>query len=192
MAGGTHHASRDVGEGFCVFNDIVVAALDLLDAGRVERIGVVDLDVHQGNGTNAIVGSDDRFFLLDMYGRRNYPFRKVPATLDIPLEEGMTDATYLTLLAEALPRLLSFGPGIIFYQAGVDVLADDRLGTLELTHDGVRDRDRMVIETAREYEIPIVLTLGGGYSRPIDATVEAYANTWRIATALVPEGSCPT
>ena len=184
LAGGTHHAFHDYGEGFCVFNDIVVAGLKLLDEGKVERVGIVDLDVHQGNGTAAILRGDPRFFTLDMYGRHNYPFRKVPATLEVPLENGTGDDEYLALLAQALPQLFNFNPDIIFYQAGVDVLEDDSLGKLSLTHEGVAERDRMVITTAAEYSIPLVLTLGGGYSRPIDSSVKAYAGTYGVAGEL--------
>ncbi|MGE3800412.1 MAG: histone deacetylase [Candidatus Kapaibacterium sp.] len=181
LAGGTHHAFREYGEGFCVFNDIAVAGLRLLDEGQVNRIGIIDLDVHQGNGTAAIVAGDPRFFTLDMYGRHNYPFRKVPTTLEVPLENETGDDEYLALLEEALPRLFGFNPDILFYQAGVDVLAADSLGKLSLTCEGVAERDRIVLRAAADYEIPIVLTLGGGYSKPIDASVEAYAGTYRVA-----------
>ncbi len=184
LAGGTHHAFGDYGEGFCVFNDIAVAGLKLLAEERVGRVGIVDLDVHQGNGTAAILAGDERFFLLDMYGRHNYPFRKVPATLEVPLDNETGDDEYLSLLEQALPRLLSFGPDIIFYQAGVDVLADDALGKLSLTHAGVAERDRMVLRAAAEYGVPMVLTLGGGYSKPIDASVEAYAGTYQAAAEI--------
>lgn len=181
LAGGTHHAFRDYGEGFCVFNDIAVATLKLLAEGRVGRVAVVDLDVHQGNGTAAILGDDPRVFLLDMYGRHNYPFRKVPATLEVPLENGTEDGEYLPLLERALPALFSFGPDIIFYQAGVDVLKEDSLGKLGMTHEGIMRRDRMVLEGATEFGVPVVLTLGGGYSRPIEHSVRAYAGTYRVA-----------
>jgi acetoin utilization deacetylase AcuC-like enzyme len=181
LAGGTHHAFRDYGEGFCVFNDIAVAALKLLAEGHVGRVAVVDLDVHQGNGTAAILGDDPRVFLLDMYGRHNYPFRKVPATLEVPLENGTEDGEYLSLLERALPALFSFGPDIIFYQAGVDVLKEDSLGKLGMTHEGIMRRDRMVLEGATEFGVPVVLTLGGGYSRPIEHSVRAYAGTYRVA-----------
>lgn len=181
LAGGTHHAFREYGEGFCVFNDIAVAALNLLEEERVERVAVIDLDVHQGNGTAEIFFDDPRAFILDMYGRHNYPFRKVPATLEVPLENGTEDEEYLSLLERALPHVFAFSPDIIFYQAGVDVLKDDSLGRLGMMHDGVLRRDRMVLEAAAEYEIPIVLTLGGGYAKPIDSSVRAYAGTYRAA-----------
>lgn len=181
LAGGTHHAFPDYGEGFCVFNDIAVATLALLQQGNVERVAVVDLDVHQGNGTAAILANDPRVFILDLYGRHNYPFRKVPTTLDVPLDNGTQDAEYLALLERALPHVFAFRPNIIFYQAGVDILVDDSLGKLGVTRQGVAERDRIVLEAAAEYEIPIVLTLGGGYSKPIDASVRAYAGTYQAA-----------
>lgn len=181
LAGGTHHAFPDYGEGFCVFNDIAVAALKLLRDGAVQRVAVIDLDVHQGNGTAAILADDPRVFLLDIFGRHNYPFRKVPSTLDVPMENGTEDDEYLALLEHALPHVLAFEPDIIFYQAGVDILEHDSLGKLGVTFDGVMQRDRMVLEVAADYEIPIVLTLGGGYSKPIDASVHAYAGTYRTA-----------
>ena len=184
LAGGTHHASADIGEGFCVFNDIAVAARTLLDEGEVQRVAVIDLDVHQGNGTASILGDDPRTYLFDMYGRHNYPFRKVPATLDLPLEDRTGDDEYLGLLEEALPRVFSFGPDIIFYLAGVDGLHTDSLGKLALTHEGLQERDRMVLESAFDCGVPAVLSLGGGYSKPIDDSVKAYAGTWEVALAL--------
>lgn len=184
LAGGTHHAFREYGEGFCVFNDIAVAALKLLHEKRVRRVAVVDLDVHQGNGTAAILANESRAFILDLYGRHNYPFRKVPATLEVPLENGTEDPEYLAILERALPNVLAFKPEIVFYQAGVDVLRDDSLGKLGMTHDGVVRRDRMVLEAAAEHEIPIVLTLGGGYAKPIDPSVRAYAGTYRVAAEV--------
>jgi len=181
IAGGTHHAFADHGEGYCVFNDIAVASLTLLGEGLVRRIAVIDLDVHQGNGTAAILGGDERILTFDMHARNNFPFTKIPASLDLPVEDGTGDREYLSLLAEALPRVLRFEPEIIFYQGGVDVLECDSLGRLTLTHAGVAERDRMVLAAAREREIPIVLTLGGGYARPIDRTVEAHVGTYRVA-----------
>ncbi len=184
LAGGTHHAAADHGEGFCVFNDIVVAATALLEEKRIERVGIVDLDVHQGNGTAALCADDPRFFILDMYGEHNYPYRKVPATLDLPLEDETGDDRYLSLLGEALPRLFSFAPDIIFYLAGVDPLADDALGKLAMTGEGLAARDRMVLQESAHFGAPVVLSLGGGYSRPIDASVRAYAETWKIALEI--------
>ncbi|HVK38549.1 MAG TPA: histone deacetylase [Candidatus Kapabacteria bacterium] len=185
LAGGTHHAFADRGEGYCVFNDIAVASLALLREGLVRRVGVVDLDVHQGNGTAAILGSDERVFTLSIHGRNNFPFTKVDSTLDVPVEDGIGDAEYLPLVEHALTRVLAFGPDIIFYQAGVDVLHTDALGRLRMTHDGVMARDRMVIDAALSLEIPIVLTLGGGYSKPIEETVRGHVGTYRAARAAM-------
>ena len=181
LAGGTHHAMADRGEGFCVFNDIAVAARVMLERGMVERVGVIDLDVHQGNGTAAILGDDPRVHILDLYARSNYPYRKVPATLDIPLDDGMRDDEYLALLDHALDSFFAKRHDIIFYQAGVDLLEADRLGRLSLSADGVMERDRMVLARAASLDVPIVLTLGGGYAKPIEISVAAYAGTYRVA-----------
>ncbi|MEO5931191.1 MAG: histone deacetylase, partial [Candidatus Kapaibacterium sp.] len=137
LAGGTHHAFAGYGEGYCVFNDIAVAALTLLDDGSVRRVAVIDLDVHQGNGTAAILGDDPRLLTLSMHGRNNFPFTKVPSTIDIDLEDGTGDDEYLSLLAAALPAVSEFLPDLIFYQAGVDPLASDRLGKLSLSFEGL-------------------------------------------------------
>ena len=184
LAGGTHHAFHDFGEGFCVFNDIAIAALQFLREKRGQRVAVIDLDVHQGNGTAAMLAHDPRIFILDMFGRHNFPFRKVASSLDIPMEDGTSDAEYLAMLEHALPHVLAFRPDIIFYQAGVDILVEDSLGKLSVTHHGVKQRDRLVLRAAEEYGIPIVLTLGGGYSKPIDASVQAYSGTYRAAMEI--------
>ena len=189
LAGGTHHAFADRGEGYCVFNDIAVATLALLEEGRVGRVAVVDLDVHQGNGTAAILGRDRRVFTLSIHGRNNFPITKVDSTLDIPVEDGIGDAEYLPLVEHALARVLAFSPDIIFYQAGVDTLHTDSLGRLKMTHEGVMERDRLVIDAALSHEIPIVLTLGGGYSKPIAETVRGHVGTYRVALAVRMEHS---
>lgn len=185
LAGGTHHAFRDYGEGYCVFNDIAVAGLMLLDEGGVRRVAVVDLDVHQGNGTAAILAGESRCFTFSMHGEKNFPFTKVPSTLDIPLENGTGDREYLDLLAGALPQVFAFAPDILFYQGGVDALHCDRLGKLAMTHEGLAERDRMVIGEALRRGIPVVLTLGGGYSRPISETVKGHVGTYRTAKSLL-------
>ncbi|MBK9171301.1 MAG: histone deacetylase [Bryobacterales bacterium] len=184
LAGGTHHALYDTGAGFCVFNDIAVAIRRLLHEGRVERAAVVDLDVHQGDGTAALFASDRRVLTLSIHGRNNFPLRKQRSTIDIELDDGTEDAAYLAALAGALPRVFAFEPDIVFFQTGVDALATDTLGRLALTHDGLRARDRMVIGHCRERGIPLAATLGGGYSKPIDPTVEAHANTFRVAARI--------
>lgn len=180
LGGGTHHACAGEGAGFCVFNDIAVAFLKLRAGGRIQRAAVVDLDVHQGNGTAAILGGRADVFLLSIHGQKNYPFRKVPSTLDIDLPDGAGDDAYLSALRGALDSVLAFDPELIFYQAGVDPLEADRLGRLSLSMDGLARRDRLVIETARNAEIPLALTMGGGYARPIDLTVQAHVQTYRI------------
>lgn len=182
LAGGTHHAFPSHGEGFCVFNDVAVAIRMLQSAGRIERAAVIDLDVHQGNGTHAVFAGDDRVFTFSMHGGRNYPFRKVPGRLDIELEDRTGDDEYLRLLGEALPRVLAAAdPDLVVYLAGADPHECDRLGRLSLTFDGLARRDAMVIEQCREVGIPIVVTIAGGYGAPLEATVEAHAATVAIA-----------
>lgn len=186
LGGGTHHASAGEGAGFCVFNDIAVAFLKLRAEGLIQRAAVVDLDVHQGNGTAAILGGRPDVFLLSIHGQKNYPFRKVPSTLDVDLPDGAGDDAYLSALRAALDTVLAFDPEIIFYQAGVDPLEADRLGRLSLSMTGLARRDRCVLETARAAEIPLALTMGGGYARPIDLTVQAHVQTYRILKSMWP------
>jgi acetoin utilization deacetylase AcuC-like enzyme len=179
IAGGTHHAFRDRGEGFCTFNDIAVAiAVARRDHG-VRRTLVVDLDVHQGNGTAAIFEGDAGVFSLSLHGAKNYPFRKEHSSLDVPLADGCEDGAYLSALDEALERARGFVPDLVFYQAGVDSLAGDRLGRTNLTHRGLAARDGRVFALARSLGVPLVVTLGGGYGRDLGATVEAHANVYR-------------
>jgi acetoin utilization deacetylase AcuC-like enzyme len=185
LAGGTHHAFADHGEGYCVFNDHAVAIQLLQMEGLIERAVVVDLDVHQGNGTAAIFGDDDSVFTFSMHGARNYPFRKQRSSLDVELPDGCEDGEYLALLTRHLPDVLDAADAdVLFYQGGVDPLAQDALGRLRLTHDGLRGRDRMVLTAARDRDIPVVLTLGGGYAKPVQASVEAHCGTYREATAV--------
>ena len=181
LAGGTHHAMADGGEGYCVFNDIAAVLLYLLKHGAVRRAAVVDLDVHQGNGNSAILGERPDVFIFSMHGAKNYPFRKVPSTLDIDLPDGTGDAEYLSLLEEALPKVFAFRPDLVFYQAGVDPLREDRLGRLALTHAGLAERDRRVLAACRRQGVPVVLALGGGYAQPIEHTVDAHINTYKVA-----------
>jgi acetoin utilization deacetylase AcuC-like enzyme len=179
LAGGTHHAHRDRGEGYCVFNDFAVATLRLLTQKRVKKVLIIDLDVHQGNGNSSILGDRDDVFIFSMHGERNYPFRKVKSHLDIALPQGCSDEQYLSSLENALQELSS--ADIILYQAGVDVLKEDKLGTFALTYEGIRKRDRMIFEFAIQRGIPLALAIGGGYSEPIDFTISAYANTFAEA-----------
>ncbi len=179
VAGGTHHAFRDHGEGFCVFNDIAVA----IEAARrdhgIERILVVDLDVHQGNGTASIFRDDPNVFTLSIHNAHNYPFRKETSSLDVALPDGITDDAYLHALAESLEAVRAHRPELVFYQAGVDSLAGDRLGRMALTHAGLILRDRAVYAFVKSLAVPIVVTLGGGYHPAITPTVEAHCNVYR-------------
>lgn len=184
LAGGTHHAHADRGEGFCVFNDIAVAARLLLSEKLAQKIAIIDLDVHQGNGNSSILAKDKEVFILSLHGEKNYPYKKIPSTIDIGLENGTEDAEYLSKLRSALELVLDFNPDFIFYQMGVDPLKEDVLGNLNLTLSGLMERDRMVLSAAHEREIPISLALGGGYAKPIELSVEAYANTYRVVKEL--------
>jgi acetoin utilization deacetylase AcuC-like enzyme len=184
LAGGTHHAFRSEGSGFCVFNDLAIAILALREEHGVGRAAVIDLDVHQGDGTALIFEDDPDVLTLSIHGRNNFPFRKQRSRIDIELDDGAGDDAYLEQLEAVLPRVFAFAPQVIFYQSGVDALATDRLGRLALTHDGLRRRDRLVMRSSREYGAPFVVTLGGGYSDPIELTVEAHANTFRTAAEV--------
>lgn len=182
IGGGTHHAFRDYGEGFCVFNDIAVAAGNVLQAGTTDKIMVVDLDVHQGNGTAAIFTDDPRVFTFSMHGQKNYPFKKVPSDLDISLPSQTGDYEYLSLLSQNLNCIINrFKPQFVYYQAGVDVLASDKLGHLGLSKNGCKNRDEIVLKACYDFEIPVVITLGGGYSPRIAEVVDAHCNTLSLA-----------
>ena len=181
VAGGTHHAFTDRGEGFCLLNDIALAANHLLRTGRVKQVLVVDLDVHQGNGTAQIFEGNDAVFTFSMHGERNYPYQKQRSDLDIPLADGITDGDYLSVLHDQLPRLINrVKPDFIFYQSGVDILATDKLGRLGLTLKGCMERDLFVLKTCYSHNIPVAVVMGGGYSPEIRTIVEAHANTFRI------------
>lgn len=181
LAGGTHHAFRSEGSGFCVFNDLAVATLWLRAERRVQRVAIVDCDVHQGDGTAQIFENDPAVFTLSLHGRRNFPFRKQRSRLDVELEDGTGDEEYLAELRVALDRVFAFQPEAVLFQSGVDGLACDTLGRLALTHDGLRRRDRMVMHACFDRSIPLVVTLGGGYGKPIEQTALAHANTYRTA-----------
>ena len=184
LAGGTHHAFRGEGSGFCVFNDIAVAILRLRAQGRARKAAVVDLDVHQGDGTARIFQDDPDVLTLSLHGHNNFPFRKQQSRIDVDLPDGARDAEYLAALDAVLPRVAAFAPHIIFYQSGVDPLAGDKLGRLALTHAGLAERDRRVMHLARERRIPLAVTLGGGYADPISLTAQAHANTFRAAAQM--------
>lgn len=182
LAGGTHHAFATHGEGFCVFNDVAVAVTRQLAAGRIARAAIVDLDVHQGNGTHQIFAGDPRVFTFSMHGRRNYPFHKVAGDCDVELEDGTGDGLYLERLAEALPAVLAAArPDLVVYLAGADPHEGDRLGRLGLTFSGLARRDHMVLTACREVGIPVAITIAGGYGRDIATTVEVHLNTVRAA-----------
>src|SRR5258708_2867924 len=184
LSGGTHHAFRAAGAGFCVFNDVAVATQSLRKDALVRRVAVVDLDVHQGDGTAEIFANDPDVFTLSLHGQSNFPFRKQISSLDIGLPDKTEDAEYLHQLELALPKALAFQPDIIFYQAGVDPLYSDVLGRLSLSFAGLKERDKKVMLAARDLDIPLVLTAGGGYSRPVELSVQAHANTYRTAAEV--------
>jgi acetoin utilization deacetylase AcuC-like enzyme len=185
LAGGTHHAFPDHGEGFCVFNDVAVAIRLLRAEGAIQRVAVIDLDVHQGNGTHAIFAGDADALTFSMHGRRNYPFEKVPGTVDIDLDDGTEDAEYLQLLGDALPRVLHAAqPDLVFYLAGADPHEGDRLGRMKLTFAGLERRDGMVLASCREVGLPVAVVIAGGYGRRIEDTVAVHVATARIAAAI--------
>jgi acetoin utilization deacetylase AcuC-like enzyme len=185
LAGGTHHAFPDHGEGFCVFNDVAIAIRALQAEGRVERVAIVDLDVHQGNATNAIFAGDDSVFTFSMHGRRNYPFTKVPGSLDVELDDGCADDEYLSLLVTALPRALTASrPALVVYLAGADAHEADRLGRLRLTTEALARRDVIVLESTREVGIPVAVTIAGGYGKDIETTVGIHFETARLVAAF--------
>ena len=185
IAGGTHHAFSDHGEAFCMLNDQAIGAKYLLNKGLAKKILIVDLDVHQGNGTAEIFQNDSSVFTFSMHGEGNYPFKKEQSNLDIPLPKGTDDKTYLSVLKENLPKLIdAVQPDFIFYLSGVDVLESDKLGTLSLTLNGCKKRDEYVLDTCLKLKIPVQCSMGGGYSEDIKIIVEAHANTFRLAQTL--------
>ena len=182
IAGGTHHAYSDRGEAFCMLNDQAIGARYLLNQKLAKKILIVDLDVHQGNGTAEIYQTDHSVFTFSMHGKGNYPFKKETSDLDVPLEKGTTDKEYLSILKKTLPGLMEeVRPDFIFYLCGVDVLETDKLGTLAMTLEGCKERDRFVLETCHDANIPVQCSMGGGYSPEIRIIVEAHANTFRLA-----------
>jgi len=182
IAGGTHHAFTNRGEGFCMLNDQAIGAKYLLENGLATKILIVDLDVHQGNGTAEIFQNDTAVFTFSMHGRSNYPFHKEQSDLDIPLENGTDDATYLSILKETLPNLIKKQqPDFIYYLCGVDVIESDKLGKLSLSIEGCKERDRVVLQSCKESNIPVMCSMGGGYSKDIKIIVDAHANTFRLA-----------
>jgi acetoin utilization deacetylase AcuC-like enzyme len=184
LAGGTHHAFRDRGEGYCLFNDVAVAIALLRDEGHASRPFIADLDVHQGNGTASIFAGDRSVFTFSLHGAGNYPAIKETGSRDVELPDGTGDGDYLAALDAHLPDALdSHAPDLVFYQAGVDALTEDRFGRLALSHAGLAERDRRVFAWTEQRGVPIVVTLGGGYGRPLEASVAAHVNVWRAARA---------
>ena len=184
LAGGTHHAFADHGEGYCVFNDFAVVANFIQKKEPEKRIAIIDLDVHQGNGSSSILIGNKNVFILDMFEKNNYPFKKIPSTIDVVLDDGIGDDEYLELLKVNLLKLLRYDPELVLYQAGVDTLKEDSLGRLSLTIEGLLERDRMVLSECRKRNISISLGLGGGYSKPISHTVDAYCGTYKAAKEI--------
>ncbi|MEO6523357.1 MAG: histone deacetylase [Mucilaginibacter sp.] len=184
-AGGTHHAGTNWGEGFCMLNDQAIAANYLLHNGLAKSILIIDLDVHQGNGTAQIFENDSRVFTFSIHGANNFPFRKEKSDLDIPLLDGVTDGQYLTILYNILPKLIAQQkPDFIFYLSGVDVLGTDKLGKFAMTREGCKARDRFVFEQCIKNNIPVQVSMGGGYSADIRDIVEAHCNTYRVVVDL--------
>ncbi len=185
IAGGTHHAFRDRGEGFCLLNDFAIAANYLLDNQLARQILIVDLDVHQGNGTAKIFEHDSRVFTFSMHGQKNYPTQKENSDLDIGLPDKSEDEIYIKTLKDTLPGLIDqVEPDIIMYLSGVDIIASDKLGRLNVSREGCKERDRFVLETCKKNNIPVAVSMGGGYSPRIADIVEAHSNTFRLAQEI--------
>ena len=186
IAGGTHHAFKNRGEGFCLFNDVAVASYYAMEKYNLSKILIIDLDVHQGNGTASIFKNEDRVFTFSMHGKKNYPFKKEKSDLDIELEDGINDELYLSILNDALNNIQKhISPEIIFYISGVDILSTDKLGRLGVSRNGCRQRDDLVYELARKKQIPIVTSMGGGYSEKIYDIVEAHCNTYKSMIDII-------
>jgi acetoin utilization deacetylase AcuC-like enzyme len=185
VAGGTHHAFRDRGEGFCCLNDQAVAANWLLSQDPSQKILIIDLDVHQGNGTASIFQGEPRVFTFSMHGAKNYPLRKEKSNLDLDLPDGLTDQPYLAMLNKQLPLIAEqFQPSFIFYQSGVDILETDKLGRLNITRDGCKKRDQLVFDFCKKNNLPIVVSMGGGYSPKLADIVDAHVNTFKAAQEI--------
>lgn len=185
VAGGTHHAFADRGEGFCLLNDMAVAANYLLRKGLAKKILIIDLDVHQGNGTAKLFENESRVFTFSMHGAHNYPFHKEISNLDIALSDGIDDNAYLALLKYSLPQLIETEkPDFAFYLSGVDILETDKFGKLKVTQEGCKERDAFVFHTLHQKQIPVTVAMGGGYSPDVRTIVEAHCNTFRLAKAI--------
>ena len=185
IAGGTHHAFSNRGEAFCMLNDQAIGAKYLQQKGLADKILIIDLDVHQGNGTAEIFQKDNSVFTFSMHGKSNYPFVKEKSNLDIALENGTKDNEYLSILKETLPKLINQEkPDFIYYLCGVDVIETDKLGKLALTIEGCKERDRFVLQTCFDFKTPVMCSMGGGYSKDVNVIVNAHANTFRLAQEI--------
>ena len=185
IAGGTHHAFYDRGEAFCMLNDQAIAANYLINRGLSKRILIIDLDVHQGNGTASLFRSNNYVFTLSFHGKKNYPFRKEKSDLDIEFNDNTKDKEYLKVLKETIPKVIGeFNPDFIFYLSGVDVLENDKLGRLSLTINGCKERDRFILDMCKKNSIPVQVSMGGGYSVVLKNIIEAHSNTFRLAQEI--------
>lgn len=184
LAGGTHHSHHDRGEGYCVFNDIAVSTRFLQANKLARKIAIIDLDVHQGNGNSSILFNDPDVFIFSLHGEKNYPFKKILSHLDIGLPDKCEDEEYIEALLIGMDEIIKFQPDFVFYIMGADPLIHDKLGTLNISFEGLMRRDRIVINYCYKNNIPLTLTLGGGYSDPIIHSVHAYANTYRIINEI--------
>ena len=185
IAGGTHHAFYDRGEAFCMLNDQAIAANYLIKKKLAERIMIIDLDVHQGNGTASIFKSNHKVFTISFHGKKNYPFRKEKSDVDIEFEDNTDDELYLKKLKKHIPTLIeNFKPDFVFYLSGVDVLNNDKLGRLALSIDGCKERDKFILELCKANSIPIQVSMGGGYSELLRNIIEAHSNTFRLAQEI--------
>ena len=185
IAGGTHHAFADKGEGFCMLNDQAIAANYLLYNDLAKKILIIDLDVHQGNGTASIFKNDMNVFTLSFHGKKNYPFKKEKSDLDIEFDDGTEDIEYLTKLEDVIPNIIKIlNPDFIFYLSGVDILKTDKLGRLSLSIEGCKKRDSIILNLCKTFNIPLQISMGGGYSKNIEDIVNAHCNTFRLAKEI--------
>jgi len=181
LAGGTHHAFRDRGEGFCVFNDAAVALRALQKEGTIQRALIIDTDVHQGNGTAAVLQGDSSIFTFSMHGAKNFPFRKETSDLDVALDDGTEDEQFLEALGDALLRLAGVEADLVIFQSGADPFKEDKLGRLSVSKEGLKERDKMVLQWCRERGLPVAVTMGGGYAPRVSDIVEIHQETIRQA-----------
>ena len=185
IAGGTHHAFNDKGEGFCMLNDQAIAANYLLNKNLAKKILIIDLDVHQGNGTASIFRNETNVFTLSFHGKKNYPFKKEKSDLDVEFDDGTEDIEYLTKLEDIIPNLIKIlNPDFIFYLSGVDILKTDKLGRLGLSIEGCKKRDSIILNICKTFNIPLQISMGGGYSKNIEDIVNAHCNTFRLAKEI--------